>query len=195
MNSTPRTTAFLLTLLLAWSSHGVSEETHFGARIPTVDEFVNGLKPEQRPLRFRGIRPVVATGQLDPAETQAAAVDSLSSPTVTMELTFAFDSYQLSPAAKRVLDTLSAALQRDELADYTFLVEGHTDAVGHAAYNLSLSEKRAMAVQSYLVLEHGIALDRIKMQGKGESELLDSEHPESGANRRVAIVNLGEQAR
>ncbi len=197
MNNTTRrvfVTVFLAAAGLAWASHGLSEETHFGAKVPTVDEFVQGLKPEQRGLRFRGIRPVPSASHQDADTPPAEAAGSSPSPTVTMELKFAFDSYQLTPEAKRVLDNLSQALKRDELANYTFLVEGHTDAVGSERYNMTLSEKRAMAVQSYLVLEHGIALDRIKMTGRGESELLDRDHPESGVNRRVAIINLGEPA-
>ncbi|HHM04255.1 MAG TPA: OmpA family protein [Gammaproteobacteria bacterium] len=186
---------------LGASAQALADPTHFGSKTPTVDEFVESLKPQERPLRFRGIRPVEATASSQDSSnfnTITRRFDDQSpaagaSPTVTMELKFAFNSYQLTPEAKRVLDNLSAALKEDELAQYTFRVEGHTDAVGSEEYNLSLSQKRALAVQSYLVLEHGIPLERIKVVGKGETELLDPEHPDSGVNRRVAIVNLGGQ--
>ncbi|PYV73330.1 MAG: OmpA family protein, partial [Acidobacteria bacterium] len=45
-------------------------------------------------------------------------------------------------------------------------VEGHTDNVGQAASNQSLSEKRAQAVVAWLT-SHGIEASRLKAKGWG----------------------------
>jgi outer membrane protein OmpA-like peptidoglycan-associated protein len=69
------------------------------------------------------------------------------------------------------------------------LVEGYTDSQGSAAYNLSLSQRRADAVRDYLVLK-GYPTDRVQARGKGkESPIADNASPEGRANnRRVEII-------
>lgn len=50
----------------------------------------------------------------------------------------------------------------------TVLIEGYTDSRGSDAYNLSLSERRAEAVQDFL-LENGISPDRVRARGYGKA--------------------------
>jgi chemotaxis protein MotB len=71
-------------------------------------------------------------------------------------LVFEYNSYDLKPEGKRVLDTLATALAK-VLADTqvrenvdTILVQGHTDERGSSAFNRDLSAKRANAVVDYL---------------------------------------------
>ena len=101
---------------------------------------------------------------------------------------FDFDSAVLTESARQQLYPVGEALQSNELANLEFTLEGHTDAAGEDSYNLSLSEQRARAVMEYFVNEFAVAPERIIAQGKGESELLDYENPNSGVNRRVRIV-------
>lgn len=68
-------------------------------------------------------------------------------------------------------------------------ITGHTDARGTRAYNLRLSQQRAASVVEYLVRVHRIAATRLTAEGKGFDELVDTEHPESGVNRRVQVTN------
>ena len=49
------------------------------------------------------------------------------------------------------------------------LVVGHADRFGSNAYNQRLSERRAAAVKSYL-LSKGIDANRIKTEGRGETQ-------------------------
>jgi len=69
-----------------------------------------------------------------------------------------------------------------------FVIEGHTDSTGAAAYNLKLSEKRAMAVRDYLV-ENGIATSRLEAKGFGEGNPITTNDTRKGRaeNRRVEI--------
>jgi len=51
-----------------------------------------------------------------------------------------------------------------------------------------LSQQRAESVRSYLVTTHNIAADRLKAEGKGDTDLLNRKVPSAPENRRVTIV-------
>jgi outer membrane protein OmpA-like peptidoglycan-associated protein len=146
-------------------------------RIPSVAELVAALTPAPQ-IRTRGIRPA-----------HAPAVEARR-PAVDLEVRFEFDSAELTPMARAVLDNLATALTTD-LAPYRFVLEGHTDAVGSDLYNLELSERRAEAVQSYLVELYRVDPGRMTTVGKGERELLLPDQPTAAPNRRVRVINRG----
>ena len=108
---------------------------------------------------------------------------------VTFEsgLMFDFDSDQLRPEARKNLDNLAANLS--SFGDSKLMLVGHTDAVGDASYNQSLSQRRAMAVESYL-MAHGVPSTRMAAAGRGETEPIASNDTEPGRqqNRRVEIA-------
>ncbi len=97
---------------------------------------------------------------------------------------FATNSADLNPAAKDNLVKLTEVLNK--YPDTYVRVEGHTDNTGTADYNLTLSEKRAKEVTSYLALQ-GLKNDRIKTAWYGESQPKTGNDTESGKslNRRV----------
>jgi outer membrane protein OmpA-like peptidoglycan-associated protein len=68
-------------------------------------------------------------------------------------------------------------------------IQGHTDNTGTDKYNQSLSERRSSTVSNYLT-SHGIALERVKTVGFGESAPKYSNDTESGRaqNRRVEFL-------
>lgn len=68
-------------------------------------------------------------------------------------------------------------------------VNGHTDNVGGAAFNQTLSEKRALSVANYVVT-NGIQQLRLRIRGFGESSPIASNQSATGraANRRVEIA-------
>jgi outer membrane protein OmpA-like peptidoglycan-associated protein len=68
-----------------------------------------------------------------------------------------------------------------------FLIEGHTDAVGHPAMNLSLSDRRAESVALALAEYFDIPPENLIVQGYGESELLVDTQRDERANRRVVV--------
>lgn len=72
------------------------------------------------------------------------------------------------------------------------VIEGHTDDRGRAAYNQSLSQKRAQAVANILIQQQGIDASRITAKGLGESTPVADNTTAEGRsqNRRVeAVVN------
>ncbi len=111
---------------------------------------------------------------------------------VAMRIEFAFDSYGLSPEAKQVLDRVAAVLADDLMDNKRILIEGHADASGSEAYNLSLSKMRARAVRDYMIEVHKISKTGLTYAGKGETKLFDPKNPTSGINRRAEFWNLSD---
>ena len=102
-------------------------------------------------------------------------------------INFDFDSDRLRPESLAVLERIRAVLTRHP--DWTLAIEGHTDDIGGAAYNLALSEKRARAVQAHLT-QAGIAAERLTAVGKGLSAPVAENASDLGRarNRRVELA-------
>ena len=102
-------------------------------------------------------------------------------------ITFGFDSSALQPQFRPVLDDLAVTL--NEYNQTIVEVAGHTDSVGDAAYNQTLSEQRAATVANYLA-GRGVIRDRMITIGAGETRPIASNDTEAGRaqNRRVEIT-------
>lgn len=101
-------------------------------------------------------------------------------------VTFDYNSADLSSEARDELQALALVLNDPLLAGRRFLIEGHTDARGEAAYNQLLSERRAESVRQYLI-EAGIDPSRLAAVGFGESRPRVSD-PNASQNRRVELL-------
>lgn len=95
----------------------------------------------------------------------------------------------LQAASEGPLDQVLKLLQED--ASLKVRIEGHTDNVGGAAANQTLSEKRAQTVRDWLVA-HGIAAERLTAQGYGAAKPVADNTSDDGRakNRRVELVKL-----
>jgi outer membrane protein OmpA-like peptidoglycan-associated protein len=149
--------------------------------VPKTEDIIKKLEPQPR---TRSVKPRGVKVEEGP-NTDAP-------PSINLYINFEFNSDKLGTDAQIVLRNLGQALKDQRLAKFRFTIAGHTDAVGDAAYNQTLSERRAKAVQDYLVFHYGIDLARLKAVGYGKTRLLDSANPNAGVNRRVQIVNEGE---
>lgn len=107
--------------------------------------------------------------------------------TMPQDILFAVDSATLSGGLQNDLRTVAASLNR--YPDTTVNVIGHTDNTGDAAYNQSLSERRAAAVASVLI-NAGVAPQRIRSIGRGEGSPIATNLTPEGRqqNRRVEII-------
>jgi outer membrane protein OmpA-like peptidoglycan-associated protein len=114
---------------------------------------------------------------------------------VTFEsgLLYDFDSDIVKPEARKNLRALAQSLDKYPGSD--ILVVGHTDAVGPAAYNLSLSERRSSAAADYLVLQ-GVSRTRVSTRGMGETDPIAGNDTERGRelNRRVEVAIYASEA-
>ncbi len=123
-----------------------------------------------------------------PATAPAAALAatppgaaSRSLPTVLFHIATA----ELLPTAAPALDSLAAVLRRYPAV--RFRIEGHTDRLGEADKNLTLSQQRADAVKAFLV-RAGTAPDRLETIGYGDARpIFVAPNP---GNRRVDVRPL-----
>jgi outer membrane protein OmpA-like peptidoglycan-associated protein len=90
----------------------------------------------------------------------------------------------LSIVANGMLDLI------DENPGETFLIEGHTDAVGSDYANLILSDRRAESVAIALTEVYGVPPENIATQGYGERYLKVMTEASERANRRVAVRRI-----
>ena len=105
------------------------------------------------------------------------------------DLQFVADSSQLLPQEKERLDAVAEVLK--SVPDGTFLIEGHTAAVGRAAGEQQLSEERAQSVIKEMV-KRGLKEDQFMFRGYGGTRPVGDNNTDAGraANRRVEITIL-----
>ena len=101
---------------------------------------------------------------------------------------FKFNSDKLSDDDKQQLDQL--AQQMNSMKRYFIAIEGFTDKIGTPEYNLELSRRRAIAVQTYLVAQHNIPVYRLQIVGLGKDKPVDEGKGRAARakNRRVEVT-------
>ncbi|HEY3744863.1 MAG TPA: OmpA family protein [Gemmatimonadaceae bacterium] len=106
---------------------------------------------------------------------------------------FPFNSTEILPDGRTNLQQLASSLEKYPNSD--ILIVGHTDSVGTDAYNNDLSQRRALAAQSYLQ-SLGVPAARLQATGRGESEPIQSNDTDAGRaqNRRVEIAIYASEA-
>jgi outer membrane protein OmpA-like peptidoglycan-associated protein len=107
-------------------------------------------------------------------------------------LNFEFGSASISDSEVQKLEGVANAMEKllKKNPAETFLIEGHTDAVGTPEANLALSDRRAEAVAEALTNAFGIPPENLTTQGYGEEYLkVDTSGP-NRQNRRVAIRRI-----
>jgi outer membrane protein OmpA-like peptidoglycan-associated protein len=175
----------------------------------TEDQIVRALAPPKKPLT-RGLSmgpqtdPVAteaegkfvqsirgrATRSLSTAEREEIATIAKDKPNIDLEITFDYNSADISAKSLPSVQALGRALTNPDLKGATFIVAGHTDAAGGEGYNQDLSERRADAIKRYLMQNYGIAPADLVTVGYGKSKLKDPNQPLAEVNRRVQVVNM-----
>jgi len=106
---------------------------------------------------------------------------------MTERTSFEFDSAAIKPGFYPAMDKISNIVNR--YGKTTLDIVGHTDSVGSTQYNQGLSERRAQAVERYL-LGKNVHPQRLSASGRGESTPRASNATAEGRarNRRVEIL-------
>ncbi|TJW47912.1 MAG: flagellar motor protein MotB [Mesorhizobium sp.] len=107
-------------------------------------------------------------------------------------LNFEFGSASISDSEVQKLEGVANAMDKllKKNPAETFLIEGHTDAVGTPDANLALSDRRAEAVAEALTNAFGIPAENLTTQGYGEEYLKVNTPGPNRENRRVAIRRI-----
>jgi outer membrane protein OmpA-like peptidoglycan-associated protein len=131
-----------------------------------------------------------ATRSLSNGEREEIATIAKSKPNIDLEINFDYNSAEISAKSLPSVQALGRALTNPDLKGSTFIVAGHTDAVGGDAYNQDLSERRADSIKRYLSDKFGIAGSDLVTVGYGKTKLKDPSNPMAEVNRRVQVVNM-----
>ncbi|WP_318527789.1 OmpA family protein [Albidovulum litorale] len=107
-------------------------------------------------------------------------------------ITFETGSAAIRPDQAKSLARLGRLIQSYVADDprEVFLIEGHTDAVGSAAYNLALSDRRAESVALALTEYFAVPPENMVVQGYGEQFLKIETQDAERANRRASVRRI-----
>ena len=108
--------------------------------------------------------------------------------TITFETGSAEIDRDQAQTLREVAKAIGDILERDP--GETFLIEGHTDAVGSDESNLVLSDERAESVANVLTELFNIPAENLTTQGYGERYLKIDTEGEERENRRVTIRRI-----
>ena len=133
--------------------------------------------PEPAPAPAPAPAPVVVTPPPAPAPKVLGSI-------IFRNILFDFDKSNIKPESYQILDEVTEYLQAN--SELKMEVQGHTCNIGTAAYNLKLSERRAVSVKKYLV-DKRIKADRLKTKGYGLTKPVAPNDTEENRarNRRV----------
>ncbi|UWR32088.1 OmpA family protein [Sulfitobacter sp. W027] len=162
------------------------QETQQAQRVSTQDEAAlrQALQAELRndqgrTFSLRQVREIREVRSLAPE----LELDAVRFPT---------GSAAIQPEQARALanigTTLRDMIEKDPRT--VILVEGHTDAVGDASYNLALSDRRAETVALALTEYFDVPPANLITQGYGESQLRVPTTAAEPANRRAVVRNI-----
>jgi outer membrane protein OmpA-like peptidoglycan-associated protein len=127
----------------------------------------------------------------EPVRTETATTIEVTLPA---DILFDFDKAEIHPSAKSALHEVAQLLR--EKAHRPVAIQGYTDALGNDSYNQRLSERRALAVKTWLRTNEGLVDMAFTTIGFGAHNPVapnlkpdGSDDPEGRQrNRRVAFV-------
>jgi outer membrane protein OmpA-like peptidoglycan-associated protein len=131
-----------------------------------------------------------STRSLSLNEREQIAEIASAKPKIDLEIRFDYNSAEISKTSLPAVQELGKALSNPDLKGSTFVVAGHTDAIGTEEYNQGLSERRADSIKRYLTDKYGIASADLVTVGYGKTKPKDPSAPTDAINRRVQVVNM-----
>jgi outer membrane protein OmpA-like peptidoglycan-associated protein len=130
------------------------------------------------------------TRSLSTGEREEIAEIASTKPNIDLDIQFDYNSAEISKTSMPAVQELGKALSNANLRGSTFVVAGHTDAIGSEGYNQDLSERRADTIKRYLTEKYGIVGTDLVTVGYGKSKPKDPNAPMDPINRRVQVVNM-----
>ncbi len=166
--------AVVLAAFVALSAQAQSSDVvEVGGAVPDAKAVAEGLFPED------------ACEQLKAAGFKCMGFK----PAVRYSLpatSFKLGSAELPDSLKQQLEVFAEVLKARKGSGKVVRIEGHADASGAAAANLSLSQKRAEAVKEFLV-DRGADPAMLVPVGQGSAAPKNAKDPFAPENRRVEI--------
>ena len=130
------------------------------------------------------------TRSLSLGEREEILAITSDKPKIDLDIQFDYNSDKITTTSMPSVQALGKALSDANLKGSTFVVAGHTDAIGGEAYNQDLSERRADTIKRYLTEKYGINGTDLVTVGYGKTKPKDPSAPMDPINRRVQVVNM-----
>ena len=130
------------------------------------------------------------TRSLSLGEREEILAITSDKPKIDLDIQFDYNSDKITTTSMPSVQALGKALSDANLKGSTFVVAGHTDAIGGEAYNQDLSERRADTIKRYLTEKYGITGTDLVAVGYGKTKPKDPNAPMDPINRRVQVVNM-----
>ena len=126
------------------------------------------------------------------SEVDEASFAGTSASTIFRDVHFAYNDSSVVSSDEPVLKDIAGFMSDN--GSIALLVEGHCDERGTAEYNLSLGERRALYVRSFLIAL-GVEAERIHTISYGEEKPLALGHDETDwrVNRRAHFMLSGKK--
>jgi outer membrane protein OmpA-like peptidoglycan-associated protein len=199
-----------LSILTAGAALSMTASLAVAGSTVSAEKILDALKPKasvSRGLSTSPQQPVDVAGQaketsfvntlrnrktrsLSLSERQEIAELAATKPKIDLEIQFDYNSADISKNSVTAVQELGKALSDASLKGSTFVVAGHTDAIGGEAYNQDLSERRADTIKKYLTEKYGLAGSDLVTVGYGKTRPKDANAPMDPINRRVQVVNM-----
>lgn len=173
---------FLIALAAASALPGVA----LAQQMPSSDTIMRRLEaPVGRPMPPRERVGIDEFKRRPELRRRAPSIDIQS-------INFAFGSAEIPRSEFAKVHEIGSALERilRRRPGTVFLIEGHTDAVGSDASNLTLSDARAASLKRLLLRQFRISPRALETVGYGERYLLVNTQQEEWRNRRVTIRRI-----
>lgn len=133
--------------------------------------------------------PEIVEPEIEPEPVVKIEIDK----PINLEVLFEFDKAVVQPVFNQQIEAVANFM--GQYPNTSTIIEGHTDSIGAANYNMKLSQQRAEAVKQELVSKYGVNPNRLRTQGFGETRPVDTNATAEGRynNRRVvATVNISQ---
>ena len=165
--------AAALLAAFAFNAHAQSDAIDMGQTVPDAKTIAEGLFPEDacEQLKAAGFKCM----GFKPAVRYSLPASS-----------FKLGSAEIPDGLKKQLEVFAEVLKARKGSGKSVRIEGHADASGAAAANLTLSQRRAEAVKDYLV-ELGAEAAMLTPVGVGANVPKNVKDPFAPENRRVEI--------
>lgn len=170
--------------VLVWAAPALADERVLDLRFETVEL-----------VRHDPVKLVHTVEDLAGAVRQLAITETETEIRIELsgDVLFDFDRADIKPEAEPMLAEVAELLKQHP--GQSVLIEGHTDSIGSADYNLRLSRQRAESVKDWLVNTGGVDGRRLQTRGFGMANpVAPNTHPDGSdnpegrqQNRRVEI--------
>ena len=190
------TTALAMPVGLAHAAEAVTEDQILRALAPRKPLTRSLSAPQPDPAKTAAETQLIdslrnrKTRSLSSGERAQIADVAKDKPNIDLEITFDYNSADISRQSVPAVQALGKALSNPSLRGSTFMVAGHTDAAGGEGYNQDLSERRADAIKRVLVERYGLVPNDLVAVGYGKTRPKDASDPMDPLNRRVQVVNM-----